>query len=74
MKLRKPLGVILPPTLKTGIECDFARAFTWKERVKILIGYTAVIKLRIRTQCSPGSFVPEMDITFTDSKLPQPPK
>lgn len=71
MKLKHPPGKPLPPKFTTGIECDFVRAFTWKERFQILVGYTAMIRLRIATQHSPGQFQPFMDLTLTETLMPE---
>lgn len=69
MKLKHPPGKPIPPKFKTGIECDFARAFSWRERLKILCGFTAIIRVRIPTEFHPGRFAPVMELNLTEKQM-----
>lgn len=44
------------------MQVSFQRKFSLRERMQFLIGYTAVIELRIFTEHSTGKFTPSMTV------------
>ena len=51
---------VLPTKMKEVIHLEFFRKFTWRERLKILIGYNVRNSLEIQTQHCAGKITPKM--------------
>lgn len=65
MKTKPPIGRVLEPEPKWVVEFSFRRSFTWKERLKIFLGYTADISIAMATQHNCGKFTPKMILEVT---------
>lgn len=72
MKIKAPPGKPLPPQFKELMQVEFHREFTRKERLQILCGYTADIKMGVACQHNPGAIAPKMDITLTPALRKKP--
>lgn len=53
-----PKGKPLPPTFRFRHDYDWFRRFTWKERLKILIGCNLFVRVQFFTVNSPGQTQP----------------
>lgn len=47
---------VLPPKFKNTMEIDYSLRLTWKERLKIAIGYRIDMKMLIHTEQLTGKF------------------
>ncbi len=65
-----PPGRVLPPNFKHLMEVTFHRRFTWKERMKIALGYAIQVDMIVRTEHHTGKFSPAMTVTTTP-EIPQ---
>jgi hypothetical protein len=48
----------VPTVYKYRVNLDWFRAFTWKERIKILFGYSLFVVIRVRTKHNAGEIDP----------------
>jgi len=64
----------VPPKFKHVIQAEFYRAFTWTERLQILLGYRSIISVHITVEQKPGMFDPKMTFRTTKEILNQEPK
>ena len=67
-----PAGKPLPPKYKNIIDIGVHRQFTMMERIKILIGYTAVIDVKIFCEHSTGKFEPIISLRTSNELLKKP--
>lgn len=68
----KPNNRPVPPAWKFKIETDFHRQFTTKERLKILLGFNANIRMAIATEHHCGRMTPAMVLELTPAVKPRP--
>lgn len=68
-----PKGRVLPPSYKFLITENFFRYFTWKERLQILIGYRALIKLQMCVEHSPGKHQSSLELETSKELTPPDP-
>lgn len=65
MNMKPPEGKPLPPEWRYKIEFGCFRKFTWKERIKIAIGMSVKIDVKLGLEQRPGKWAPVMDLYVT---------
>jgi hypothetical protein len=68
-----PVGTPVPTKFTQLISVDWQQNFTWKQRLQILFGYGAIIRVRIACQHCAGRIVPKIELTTTPELLPNEP-
>lgn len=62
----KPTERIIPPRYKYIVDATFVLRLTWRERLKVLLGYAIDIRYLGRAEHSPGKMGHEMIHTVTN--------
>lgn len=70
MKLSTQRGQEMPVVYRHILKTDWLRTFSFKERVKILLGCSLVVAVRIVTQHSPGKIQPVIAGEVSDATEP----
>lgn len=70
-KKNKPIDRPVPPNYKKFFELQFFHKPTWPERLQILFGYRVRMRVKVASECSPGSLHSVMRFSTTTDLQPK---
>lgn len=56
---------VLPPVFGHQMQIEWFRKLTWRERIKIALGYSIVCRVDVNCQHKPGQFAPMPRVWIT---------